>query len=83
MRPDDLRELLRRQPFRPFRLFVSDGATYDVIHPEMAHILRATIQIILPASGILGIPVERMVLVSFIHITRVEVFPPGGMFPSH
>jgi len=82
MRPDDLRELLRRKPFRPFRLFVSDGASYNITHPEVANVLRGAIQIILPASGLLGVPVERMVLVSLIHISRVEVYPPGGTSPT-
>lgn len=82
MRPDDLRELLRRQPFRPFRLYVSDGASYAITHPEVANVLRGAIQIILPASSLLGVPVERMVLVSLIHISRVEVYPPEGMLPA-
>ncbi len=34
MAPDQLRELLRRQPFRPFRLIMSNGNTYDVMGPE-------------------------------------------------
>jgi hypothetical protein len=38
MRPDAIRELLRKQPFRPFRVYVSDGATYDVAHPEAARV---------------------------------------------
>jgi hypothetical protein len=36
MRPSDIRARLLKQPFEPVRLFVSDGATYDVRHPEMA-----------------------------------------------
>ena len=34
MRPDAIRKLLRKRPFFPFRVYVSDGATYDVTHPE-------------------------------------------------
>lgn len=82
MRPDDLRNLLNRKPFRPFRLYVSDGASYDVVHPEMAYVLRGAIQISLPASGVLNVPVERVILVSLLHIARVEVYPPGGMYPT-
>ena len=43
MRPDELRRLLLRRPFRPFRLYVSDGAVYDVTHPEVASVMRGGI----------------------------------------
>ena len=31
---EDLLEILRRRPFRPLRLHMSDGTTYDIRHPE-------------------------------------------------
>ncbi len=31
-----VRELLTARPFRPFRLIMSSGRTYEVRHPEMA-----------------------------------------------
>ena len=34
MRPDAILKLLRKRPFFPFRVYVSDGAIYDVTHPE-------------------------------------------------
>lgn len=30
------RELLSQQPFRPFRLVMSSGQSYEIRHPEMA-----------------------------------------------
>jgi hypothetical protein len=36
MRQEDVREFLRRQPFRPFRMTLTDGRSYDVMHPELA-----------------------------------------------
>ena len=30
------RDLLRQQPFRPFRVVMSSGEAYEVRHPEMA-----------------------------------------------
>ncbi|MFN4258089.1 MAG: hypothetical protein ACK4RK_02250 [Gemmataceae bacterium] len=35
MHLEDLRDALRRRPFVPFRLCISDGATCDVQHPEL------------------------------------------------
>lgn len=34
MRPEDIRKHLKKQPFEPFRLYLSDGAFYDVPHPD-------------------------------------------------
>ena len=34
------RELLHQRPFRPFRLVMSSGQTYEVRHPEMALLTR-------------------------------------------
>lgn len=36
MNPDDIRDLLRAQPFVPFRMRLNSGAFHDVPHPEMA-----------------------------------------------
>lgn len=35
MTPESLREMLRRQPFVPFRLFVSDGRSFDITKPHL------------------------------------------------
>jgi hypothetical protein len=37
------RELLKEQPFKPFRLVMSSGKTYDVRHPEMAWLTKTDI----------------------------------------
>jgi hypothetical protein len=39
------RELLKEQPFKPFRLVMSSGKTYDVRHPEMAWLTKTDIMI--------------------------------------
>jgi len=35
MQPEDIRKRLHTRPFQPFRIFLSDGASYDVRHPEL------------------------------------------------
>ncbi len=46
MGAEQLRQILQKRPFRPFRLYVSDGATYDVSHPEVLAVFRAHVQIL-------------------------------------
>lgn len=46
MRPDDLRELLRQQPFRPFRLYLLESTVYEVRHRDFALVTRSTVTIL-------------------------------------
>ena len=45
MSPDDLKALLSRRPFLPFRLHVSGSFTYDVTFPEAALLSRSVLVI--------------------------------------
>jgi hypothetical protein len=77
MRPEDLLELLRTRPFQPFRLFATDGRTYDVRHPDQALVLRS--RVILPLPSDSGIP-EGSEHLALLHIIRAEVLPQS---PAH
>jgi hypothetical protein len=82
MRPEDICEFLKRQPFQAFRLTLTDGRTYDVQHPELAMAGRSTVSIGLPRPGDQEPIYDRLVTVSLIHIMQVEplesVAPPPG-----
>jgi hypothetical protein len=41
MRPEDLVGLLRAQPFVPFRIHMTDGKFYDIVHPEAVLVVRS------------------------------------------
>jgi hypothetical protein len=41
----NFRQLLKQQPFRPFRVVMSSGESYDVRHPEMAWVVKNDILI--------------------------------------
>lgn len=36
MRAEDILEILRTTPFEPFRVYLIDGAVYEIRHPHMA-----------------------------------------------
>jgi hypothetical protein len=36
MHSEELENILQRRPFRPFRLTVTTGEGFDVLHPDMA-----------------------------------------------
>jgi len=42
MNPEELRDTLRHQPFEPFRLVMTDGAGYEIRHPDLLWVGRST-----------------------------------------
>jgi hypothetical protein len=81
MRRDEIAEALRHDSFRPFRLYLSDGGTFDIRHSELLMLTRhsAIIGILdrrdngsSPDAGN-GYPdIERTTRVDLIHVTRIE-----------
>jgi hypothetical protein len=70
MRPNDIIAHLRKQPFRPVRVFISDGKSYDVRHPEMMMVGRTEVVIELLSDGD---PVyDRFAYRDPVHITCIE-----------
>ena len=70
MRAEEIRKHIRTQPFRPIRVYVSDGVSYDVRHPEMMYVSRTEVIIGLDAGN--GDIPERSVYCDPVHITRIE-----------
>jgi len=68
MRPEDVRQLLRRQPIEPFRIFASDGRTYDVKHPDQTTVLRT--HIVLGTGGDSLVP-DHLDHPALVHIVRI------------
>jgi hypothetical protein len=64
------RELMAQRPFKPFRLVMSSGQTYEVRHPEMAMLTRTDILVGVGESDD-GIPPEFRIC-SLLHVTTVE-----------
>jgi len=69
--PARIKELLARKPFRPFRVFLSDGSSHSVPHPEFAWVYGARVFIGSPGKDS-GEGVGPLKELSILHITRVE-----------
>ncbi len=70
MRAEAIRSHLRKQPFRPIRAYISDGASYDVRHPAMMFITQIEVYIAIdPGNQRVR---ERAVYCDPKHITRIE-----------
>ena len=65
MNVDMLREYLRREPFEPFVIRMSNGEVHEIRHPECALVMKTKV--------IVGYPDEdRRVTWSLIHVNSVE-----------
>lgn len=70
MRQAELRETLRKHPFAPFRLHLSNGLTYDVRHPEMALLTSHSIHVVKLTKS--GRAADCVVQCDLIHVVAIE-----------
>ena len=81
MRPEDILELVRKRPFGPFRIYLTDGRTFEIFHPDQVLVLRSRITLGVGADPTTGIP-DHAEHVSLLHIMRIEELPaasPSGV----
>ena len=62
---------LRRCPFDPFRIEVSDGSAYEVWYPEMVMVGLSSVIVGIPPVGAVQLPYERYEMVSLRHIVKL------------
>ena len=63
------RELLDRRPFKPFRLIMSSGESYEDRHPEMALLTRSDMLVGVDEED--GVPAEFRIC-SLLHVATIE-----------
>ncbi len=65
-----LKDRMDTQPFKPFRVCLSDGKTFNITNHDAAFVKRNAIEIGLDAdpNGL----AERFIECAIIHITRIE-----------
>jgi hypothetical protein len=79
MTPETIQKHLLHHPFQPFRICLSDGASYEVRQPEMILVLQREV--------IIGIPkpnekfASHSVSCDILQITRIEPINGRGAGP--
>jgi len=68
--PENIQELLNREPFLPFRLVMTSGKTYEVVSPNSAALLKSEVFVVFPDG-------ERWAHVPFLHIASIETLGNG------
>jgi hypothetical protein len=78
MRPEQVTAALRVRPFQPFRIYVTDGRSYDIRHPDMVMVSRHYLIIGLPNPSGHEDYYETTATVSLLHVTGTEpIVPPA------
>src|SRR5438552_1933556 len=77
MRAEDLLEMLRRRPFVPFRIHMTDGQTSNIVHPEAVLVLRSRAIIGLRPDSTTDIP-DLSEQIALIQIVRTSEIPGVG-----
>ena len=70
----ELHDAARRQPFSPFRVILSTGATHDIRHPDLIMVgtRSATIGLTKDENGI---AYDRTTIVDLLHVVGIEMAP--------
>jgi hypothetical protein len=72
MRPEDVRQFLRQEPFRAFRVTLTDGRTYDVRHPELVALGRSSLVIGFPRPDDPLPAYDDYIVVSLLHVMQLQ-----------
>jgi len=70
MNADAIREMLRREPFKPFVIHFSSGEAHEVRHPECLAIGKGRI-------AITDLDADRVSICSLVHVTSIEFLQPN------
>lgn len=79
MRPEDLHAFLRHRPFRPFRITLTDGRSYEIHHPELMMVGRSSAEIGIPSRRHADPTYETVVHVALVHVMQIEPLPQSDV----
>jgi hypothetical protein len=65
MNAETIREHLRREPFEPFVIRMSNGETHEIRHPECAFVMKTRVIVYYPDD-------DRSVTRALVHINSVQ-----------
>jgi hypothetical protein len=62
MRRNEIIEAVQTRPFQPFRIHLSDGASFEIRHPEMVMVTRTSALVGVPEDGSPPPAIQRYML---------------------
>jgi hypothetical protein len=74
MTANDIREIVRSQPFRPFTIYMDDGASYRIEHADGVAMGSFTAMVALPPTS----EGDKFMRLSIRHVSRIEESVPSN-----
>jgi hypothetical protein len=74
MTQEELREAARRQPFKPFRVVLTTGATYDIRHSDLI-MVGCRSAVLGMTNEPPGTVYDRTIQVDLLHVVGIEELP--------
>jgi hypothetical protein len=74
----EAKSLLDARPFVPFRIHMTDGRSFDILHPDFVWVFRNRLDIAIPAQEAKGI-VDHVERCFFLHVVRAEELQPRSV----
>ena len=65
MNADTIKDYLRREPFEPFVIRLSNGEVFEIHHPQCAFVMKTRVIVYYPDE-------DRSVTCALVHINSVE-----------
>lgn len=69
MNSDPVREILKKEPFEPFALLMSNGERHEIRQPEFAIVSPSRLVILDPVT-------DRLSILSLIHVAEIQMQQP-------
>jgi hypothetical protein len=82
MAPEELASAVRRRPFVPFRLTLTEGSTYEVRHPELCMAGRRSAVLGLTAPDASDLLFDSSVTIDLLHIVKLEPLDAPSAKPN-
>lgn len=82
MAPEELASAVRRRPFVPFRLTLTEGSVYEVRHPELCMPGRRSAVLGLTAPDASNLLFDRSVTIDLLHIVKLEPLDSATARPN-
>jgi hypothetical protein len=70
MNPDEVLAYLRRQPFEPFRIHLTDGTIYQVRHEDQCIVTRTALHVAVPRPN--RAYAQSIAAYALVHVNRIE-----------
>lgn len=80
MGPLEIKRIIDERPFRPIRIHLTDGKSYDIRHPEMVLVAKRELILGLQSSPSAAVP-DRVASVNILHVVRIEPIEDTGTNP--